>query len=114
MSTHSMFVGVFLDLRSKFDPVMRGQRSYFLEINNFSDLQAYISKTINRIQTKQRFVQMNICPDMMPYPTDKPTELAMQCIHITCPLEGLCKRCNGIDFRQGQEEIFYFKKTSKI
>ena len=45
-----MIGGTFFDPSSKFDPVMRGQRSNFPEIGNFSDLQVCVSKTINRIE----------------------------------------------------------------
>ena len=44
--------GAFFDARSIGDPVMRDQRSNFREIENFSALRAYISKTINRSYIK--------------------------------------------------------------
>ena len=38
--------------RSLFDPVMGGERSNFLEIDSFSNLHEYISKTINSSDLK--------------------------------------------------------------
>ena len=44
--------GAFFDPRSIFDPVIRGQRSNFRDIGNFSILHYRISKIINRIGIK--------------------------------------------------------------
>ena len=44
--------GAFLDPRSIFDPVMRGQGSIFGKVDNFSNLHAYLSKTMNRSDLK--------------------------------------------------------------
>ena len=52
LDEYSRLIVRFLDSTLKFDPVIRGQRSNFPEIGNFSDLQVYISKSIDYIETK--------------------------------------------------------------
>ena len=47
-----MIGGAFYDAMSIFDPVMESKRSNFHEIDIFSTLHAYISKTINRSYIK--------------------------------------------------------------
>ena len=59
--------GTFFDPRSKFDPVMGGQRPNFPEISIFSDLRVHISKTIQRIEMKPLSLKLRSILSRMTY-----------------------------------------------